>query len=558
MKRSQYLLAVLVLIIGLIAPFSVVLGEVIEPVWDFEDNDCSSLATWQNSSHTTGYIDRIGTEPYVEVAPAGQWRFYCPVGGNLEYAAINKSYGIYGQDFPEDFLTIETKVYVDNVGTIPDNDHFYFTIYKGDRVFQLKWSSAGFSTRDESGDILVCDNSVANVNGNAEWQTWRFVFNIADYKLDVYLKNENEDWQVIATDISSGWPFTYSDGTIYMTARSYTNAQTEVHVDHLKIASGAHAPGIVNNQPPVVDAGLNVNISSSDVPYTQVTGTATDPDGDVLTYKWVIEAENGTVENGNAPTDLANLLLVGSHTMTLEVSDGIHTVSDSMILTVDNSSPIAVIQVSGSFKFGEDIVLQGTVVDFDGDSINYMWYEDDKTQPFATGTVATYIGEESAELPIHTITDGLSLGEHQIVLEVTDEYGNIDTKITTIEVIDTEAPTLAPIADPAIIWPPNGELYPVTVTANVTDNSGSTLTLAVSIECNGAPIIDDLGNILANFTEPVIDQVNGIITTELRAAKNDDGTERVFTISITATDESGNSTEANVKVLCPASRGKKN
>ena len=55
----------------------------------------------------------------------------------------------------------------------------------------------------------------------------------------------------------------------------------------------------------------------------------------------------------------------------------------------------------------------------------------------------------------------------------------------------------------------------------------------------------------SDWTEPVIDQDNGIITLQLRAERSGTGEGRIYTITITATDESGNSSQAQVNIIVP-------
>jgi len=101
----------------------------------------------------------------------------------------------------------------------------------------------------------------------------------------------------------------------------------------------------LENTPPVAAAGPDVAITTLEIASTTIEGTATDPDADdSLTYRWL----EGTVEftlsapvgaNGEAPLDLATILpqylSIGTHILTLEVSDGQETVSDTMILTIE-------------------------------------------------------------------------------------------------------------------------------------------------------------------------------------------------------------------------------
>lgn len=65
------------------------------------------------------------------------------------------------------------------------------------------------------------------------------------------------------------------------------------------------------------------------------------------------------------------------------------------------------------------------------------------------------------------------------------------------------------------------------------------------------------GNTSPDWTEPVIDQGNGIITFQLRAEHSGKGNGRVYKITITAVDTSNNTATANVEITVPHDKKKK-
>ena len=60
-----------------------------------------------------------------------------------------------------------------------------------------------------------------------------------------------------------------------------------------------------------------------------------------------------------------------------------------------------------------------------------------------------------------------------------------------------------------------------------------------------------------DWTVPLIDQENGEITLQLRAERSGSGDGRVYSIHITATDESGMSSNAIVEIIVPHDKAKK-
>ena len=59
------------------------------------------------------------------------------------------------------------------------------------------------------------------------------------------------------------------------------------------------------------------------------------------------------------------------------------------------------------------------------------------------------------------------------------------------------------------------------------------------------------------FRPKMIDQQNGILSLQLRGERSGSGDGRVYTITITATDESNNDSQAEVKIIVPHDNSKK-
>lgn len=130
--------------------------------------------------------------------------------------------------------------------------------------------------------------------------------------------------------------------------------------------------------------------------------------------------------------------------------------------------------------------------------------------------------------------------------------------INSIKVdFDNIQPTIAPVASPSILWPPNHKMVNVSINAHAHDNSGLPVTLAANVSSNEPVTSNEDGDLSPDWTLlPVIDQVTGVITLQLRAERLGNGNGREYSISITATDQSGNDSNAIVKVLVPHDKGK--
>ncbi len=331
--------------------------------------------------------------------------------------------------------------------------------------------------------------------------------------------------------------------------------------------NGLNGIGYNINSTPVSDAGDNIQITSAEQAYTVIQGTAIDPDGDPLTYRWIEDANvlldwNDVGNNNEAYLDLATLpyFSIGNHTLTLEVNDGKVTSSDEMILTVDNSPPD--VMPAPSYQVVEigiyPIIVVVDVADFDGDTVSYDWLKDNES--LASGTVGTVQGGETVPIPDLDIEAGdprFQLGVHQIELQVSDGVNNPVSALVSVEVTDTTAPSLSPIPSKTMLWPPNHKLHSITIWANAFDNGGWAITLSVEVISSEPGDGTGDGNTEPDYYIDSVDSVTGTIELRLRAERSGSGNGRTYTIKITATDESGNQSVAIVEIFAPHDRRKK-
>lgn len=334
----------------------------------------------------------------------------------------------------------------------------------------------------------------------------------------------------------------------------------------------------VSNAPPEAEAGPDVEVYSSQQALTTLQGTGVDPEPGpaAMTYRWL---ENGTVlqdwtalgEDGAASLSLAApvaKLSLGEHILTLEVTDGAGTGSDTMTLTVTNTPPEA--QVSPTHQSVEvnldAIVLSAEVADFDGDTLQYQWLMGGSV--LEAGTIQAPSDGSSVPVNDLIITAGdrrFPVGTYQVLLEVSDGKNPPVTLTATVEVKDTAAPTLTPTASTTMLWPPNGQLVPVTIWAHALDNGGGAVTLSAEVTSD-EPVCWFCGRRcfghcwwrVPDWYLDSVDSATGVIHLRLRAERypwDFDG--RVYTITLTATDQSGNQTVAKVEVRVPHDRRKR-
>ena len=136
------------------------------------------------------------------------------------------------------------------------------------------------------------------------------------------------------------------------------------------------------NNPPTADAGTAQTVQEGDT--VTLSGTASDPDGDQLTYSWIHDSSLEMILTGadslapsfTAPQVRGNTTI----TFTLTADDGRENGTDTVQVTVldepannppsvDAGEPVAVSE-------GAQVTLNATASDQDGDQLTYSWNHD--------------------------------------------------------------------------------------------------------------------------------------------------------------------------------------
>lgn len=210
---------------------------------------------------------------------------------------------------------------------------------------------------------------------------------------------------------------------------------------------------------------------------------------------------------------------------------------------------------SGTYQIGDPIVLAGQVSDYDGDQLSYEWFIDGEFQ--YDGQVESAVDGVPVDQPEHLLW-GLDTGIYTVTLAVNDGFSEPVSKDIIIEIIDTIAPTLAPVADTNMLWPPNHKMIDVAIATNASDNSGEKITLSVAIFSNEPEDGIGDGQTESDWEITEIDETNGLIYLQLRAERSGTGDERAYTVTISATDEAGNNSSSDVEIIVPHDKRGKN
>lgn len=190
-----------------------------------------------------------------------------------------------------------------------------------------------------------------------------------------------------------------------------------------------------------------------------------------------------------------------------------------------NSDPVAdagddLAAITGSQCLAQ-VALDGSAsFDPDGDALSFAW--------------SGAWGNASGATPVLALPPG----KHVAVLTVEDGRGGSDADQVAIDVTDATAPEIEAIAaSPAVLWPPNGKMVDVAVTASGIDPCG-----AVSCRIAAIRSSDPRPQTGPDWV------VTGDLTAQLRAERQGNQA-RAYEITVRCSDPSGNSTDGSATVV---------
>lgn len=171
-----------------------------------------------------------------------------------------------------------------------------------------------------------------------------------------------------------------------------------------------------------------------------------------------------------------------------------------------------------------------------------------------SGAAATWLGPTAVDLvsgvlPVacsHASGATFPLGTTTVSCSVSDAAGNPAAGTFTVTVVDTTAPAIASVTPSSrVLWPPNHQLVPLSVTVQASDAVSSpvcTITGVTSSEPDNG-----LGD---GDTPNDIQGVSGL-NVQLRAERSGRGTGRTYAIAISCVDAAGNATQSSTTVTVP-------
>jgi len=177
--------------------------------------------------------------------------------------------------------------------------------------------------------------------------------------------------------------------------------------------------------------------------------------------------------------------------------------------------------------------------DPDGDALEWIWIES--------------VGAEARLLATGPAPEvALSTGTHALTLLVVDPTGLAARHDFRVTVADTEPPAILRLdASPAVLWPPDHRLVPVTVVLEAKD-ACSGIARTRLMEVTSSETDDRAGNGRTAGDIVVRGSENGADLL-LRAERKGGGPGRVYRVRFVVADDAGHSRDAAIEITVPAS-----
>ena len=255
------------------------------------------------------------------------------------------------------------------------------------------------------------------------------------------------------------------------------------------------------NNPPTVDAGQDQTVDEGDA--VTLSGTASDPEGDHLTYLWSHDSALPiTVSNATSQLTTFTAPAVNSDvtvTFVLSVSDGTNTdVTDQVTITIQdvpiNNPPTVDAGQDQTVDEGDAVTLSGTASDPEGDHLTYLWSHD--------SALSITVSNATSQLTTFTAPAVDSDATVTFVLSVSDGTNTDVTDHVTVTIQDVPAnnpPTVDAGQDRAV-----NEGDTLTLNGTASDADGDALTYLWSHDSDLEIILDNPSSVSVSFTVPQV------------------------------------------------------
>ncbi|OJT25841.1 hypothetical protein BO221_08325 [Archangium sp. Cb G35] len=246
----------------------------------------------------------------------------------------------------------------------------------------------------------------------------------------------------------------------------------------------------VNRAPVVTASSVTVDERST----ASLVASASDADGDALTYSWVqVSGSPVTLSGANTATATFSAGEVSADsvlTFRVTVSDGKATATQDVVVNVRqvNLAPTVNAGVDGSVNEHASYTLSGSASDADGDTLSYSWVQVSGTAVAlsgATSATATFTAPETASGETLTFR-----------LTVSDGKASVSDTVNVVVVPVNRAPV---VTSPAVTV---DERSTASLVATASDPDGDALTYSWT-QVSGTPVtLSGANTATATFTTP--------------------------------------------------------
>ena len=224
---------------------------------------------------------------------------------------------------------------------------------------------------------------------------------------------------------------------------------------------------------------------------------------------------------------------LGATTVTCTATDDAgHEATGTFTVTVVDTTP-PVLTVSGDITV-EQATADGTVVEWQCEATDICDADVGMVCVPSSGSV-------------------FPLGATTVTCTATDESGNVTTGTFTVTVVDTTKPDLSLNILKETLWPPNHKMHLCATVGGVSDVCDADPDVEIVVTSNEP--INAKGDGNTDYDWEVVDNDDSTFDVYLRAERQGSNTGRIYTITVTVTDDSGNVTETSATVTVPHDQG---
>ncbi len=361
---------------------------------------------------------------------------------------------------------------------------------------------AGPDQSVDEGDEVILDSTAVDPEGQTLTYTWTQIGGPS----------------VSLSDAAAPDPrFTAPEGFVNATLTFQVTVSDGTHtaIDTVTVLVNA------DDDAPIVDAGPTIGVGENEL--VSLTATASDPEGNGLTYSWT--QFSGPAVSLSDPTDPSiSFTTPEGKTNTwlgfqVEVSDGVQTTVDTVWVFMwrNDDAPSASAGPDQSVDEGDAVTLTASGTDPEGEGLTYLWRQTDGPTVMLTGAATAS--------PTFTAPEGLANTTLTFEVAVSD---GVNTSFDTVTITvnrDNDAPSVSLGADRTV-----DEGSVVTLAADANDPEGAGLTYTWTQIGGPAIALNDTSGATPHFTAP-----EGVANTTLtfQVEVTDGTTTSLDTITIT-------------------------